>query len=171
MQENTKDLMVDVKEEAEQVSKTVCWFLTEDLQKDVPTGLTPARVERSYPRVLAATSPQQTILARSVHSSHPENPANLSCFPQVPGPGRAGRRLQVVPGRRGRLWPLSVLCRTPSVFRTPSSSRSGSRASSRQNSSTELKHQGRSVSTSDFGSEIGDSENQDPNFRCTYFGV
>ena len=46
--------------------------------------------------------------------------------------------------------------RTPSVSRTPSSSRPGSRASSRQ---------GRAVSTSDFGSEIGDSENQDPNFR------
>ena len=56
MQENTKDLMVEVKEKAEQVSKTVCWFLTEDLQKDVPTSLTPTRVERSYPRVLAATS-------------------------------------------------------------------------------------------------------------------
>ena len=31
MQENTKDLMVDVKEKAEQLSKTVCRFLTEDL--------------------------------------------------------------------------------------------------------------------------------------------
>ena len=31
MQENTKDLMVEVKEEAEQVSKTVCWFLIGDL--------------------------------------------------------------------------------------------------------------------------------------------
>ena len=31
VQENTKDLMVEVKEEAEQESKTVCRFLTEDL--------------------------------------------------------------------------------------------------------------------------------------------
>merc|ERR1712203_1148242 len=56
--------------------------------------------------------------------------------------------------------------RTPSVSRTPNTSRPGSRAgsrvSSRENSSNELK---RIRSTSDYGSEAGDAENQDPNFR------
>ena len=81
MQENTKDLMVEVKEEAEQVSKTVCWFLTEDLQKDVPTSLTPTRVERSYPRVLAATSPHQTILSRLIQHFLNQQFSNLSYIP------------------------------------------------------------------------------------------
>ena len=58
--------------------------------------------------------------------------------------------------------------RTPSVSRTPSRTRPGSRASSisrqNQNSSSDLKIN-RAASTSDIGSEIGDSENQDPNFR------
>merc|ERR1711868_327779 len=53
--------------------------------------------------------------------------------------------------------------RTPSVSRTPSTSRPGSRAGSRQNSATDLKS--KFGSTSDIGSEIGDLENQDPNFR------
>lgn len=45
---------------AEQVTE----FMTDTLQKDVPTGLTPARAERVYPRYLAATSPHQRILER-----------------------------------------------------------------------------------------------------------
>ena len=48
------------------------------------------------------------------------------------------------------------------MSRTPSTSRPGSRAGSRENSSTEMR---RTKSTSDYGSEIGDAENQDPNFR------
>merc|ERR1719425_140404 len=51
--------------------------------------------------------------------------------------------------------------------KTPSTSRPGSQASSRagsrQNSSNDLKS--KSGSTSDIGSEVGDVENQDPNFR------
>lgn len=39
-------------------------FLDEDLWTDIPTGNTPVRREFSYPRVLAATSPHERILAR-----------------------------------------------------------------------------------------------------------
>ncbi|XP_023709668.1 kinesin-like protein Klp61F isoform X3 [Cryptotermes secundus] len=39
-------------------------FLDEDLRKDIPTGNTPMRKEFSYPRVLAATSPHDKILAK-----------------------------------------------------------------------------------------------------------
>ena len=67
VREKTKAVTVEVREEAVEETKTVCRFLSEDLRQDVPTGLTPARVERSYPRVLAATSPHQAILSRSVH--------------------------------------------------------------------------------------------------------
>ena len=70
VREKTNGVVVEVREEAVEESKTVCRFLREDLKQDVPTGLTPARVERSYPRALAATSPQQTILSRSVQSTH-----------------------------------------------------------------------------------------------------
>ena len=41
-------------------------FLSEELRRDVPSGLTPVRVERSFPRVLAATSPHLRILSRLV---------------------------------------------------------------------------------------------------------
>ena len=39
-------------------------FVIESLHKDVPTGTTPARFERSYPRFLAATSPHEKIINR-----------------------------------------------------------------------------------------------------------
>ncbi|XP_069671575.1 kinesin-like protein Klp61F isoform X2 [Periplaneta americana] len=39
-------------------------FLIEDLRKDISTGHTPQRREFSYPRILAATSPHERILAR-----------------------------------------------------------------------------------------------------------
>merc|ERR1719336_3670566 len=156
--------MMEVKEEAEQESKTVCRFLTEDLQKDVPTGLTPARVERSYPRVLAATSPQQTILARfrvqaelAAASKLSLDDADDSGLSQSSGvlsrqsSSNEMRKISPDPalGQRNR---STDARRTPSVPRTPSSSRAGSRATSR------------SRPTSDLGSEIGDRENEDPNF-------
>ena len=52
------------------------------------------------------------------------------------------------------------MSRTPNTSRP--GSRAGSRVSSRENSSNEIK---RIRSTSDYGSEVGDAENQDPNFR------
>lgn len=39
-------------------------FLQESLERDVPTGSTPARTERVYPRYLAATSPHDRIIQR-----------------------------------------------------------------------------------------------------------
>merc|ERR1719430_3096765 len=43
---------------------TVVSFVTEVLQEDQPSGLTPQRAERSFPRYLEATSPHQRILHR-----------------------------------------------------------------------------------------------------------
>ncbi len=41
-------------------------FVMSNLKKDVPTGTTPARIERTYPRFLAATSPHEKIIQRYV---------------------------------------------------------------------------------------------------------
>ncbi|XP_021939166.1 kinesin-like protein Klp61F isoform X2 [Zootermopsis nevadensis] len=48
----------------QQCSQDLDKFLVEELRKDIPTGNTPQRREFSYPRVLAATSPHERILAR-----------------------------------------------------------------------------------------------------------
>ena len=58
------------------------------------------------------------------------------------------------------------MSRTPNTSRP--GSRAGSRVSSRENSSNEIK---RIRSTSDYGSEVGDAENQDPNFRWASFSL
>eukprot|EP00088_Acartia_fossae_P034134 TRINITY_DN3500_c0_g1_i10.p1 TRINITY_DN3500_c0_g1~~TRINITY_DN3500_c0_g1_i10.p1 ORF type:complete len:728 (-),score=254.95 TRINITY_DN3500_c0_g1_i10:261-2444(-) len=39
-------------------------FALESLQRNLPTGTTPGRIERSYPRYLAATSPHERIIKR-----------------------------------------------------------------------------------------------------------
>ncbi len=41
-------------------------FVVSNLKKDVPTGATPGRIERTYPRFLAATSPHEKIIQRYV---------------------------------------------------------------------------------------------------------
>ena len=61
---NTKDIILGLQSKMTEEREAVTRFLQEVLQEDVPSGLTPARVERSYPRYLAATSPHQTILSR-----------------------------------------------------------------------------------------------------------
>jgi len=54
----------EVRASTEAAEAQVCEFLTSSLQRDVPTGSTPARTERVYPRYLAATSPHLRILER-----------------------------------------------------------------------------------------------------------
>ena len=61
---NTKDIILGLQSKMTEEREAVTRFLQEVLQEDAPSGLTPARVERSYPRYLAATSPHQTILSR-----------------------------------------------------------------------------------------------------------
>jgi len=69
--ENTADLMTRTSESEAAVQQ----FLCESLQRDIPTGRTPARTERTYPRFLAATSPHQRILDRYRQASESANVA------------------------------------------------------------------------------------------------
>merc|ERR1712025_635332 len=61
---NARDLVANPQSMVTQEKETVSSFVTKVLQEDQPTGLTPVRVERSYPRYLAATSPHERILNR-----------------------------------------------------------------------------------------------------------
>ena len=61
---NTKDIITGLQSKLVEEKDAVTSFIRNDLQEDVPSGLTPARVERSYPRYLAATSPHQKIITR-----------------------------------------------------------------------------------------------------------
>ena len=64
LQSNGKEMVQCTESLITQREEEVQRFLSEVLQEDKPTGLTPARVERSYPRTLAATSPHERILNR-----------------------------------------------------------------------------------------------------------
>ena len=55
LQSNGKEMVQCTESLITQREEEVQRFLSEVLQEDKPTGLTPARVERSYPRTLAAT--------------------------------------------------------------------------------------------------------------------
>jgi kinesin family protein 11 len=61
----------------QQCSQDMDKFLDEELQKDIPAGDTPQRRDFSYPRVFAATSPHERILARF-------HEANGAIIPQFP---------------------------------------------------------------------------------------
>merc|ERR1719427_587588 len=174
--ENTKDIVTNLQSRITEEKETVSNFVTDVLQEDQPTGMTPARTERSYPRYLAATSPHERILNRfraqaelaSVAARLPlddsdDGDSMISGSTNIGSLSRnnsSGDVRKISPG---------VLSRQNSndPRKTPSTSRPGSqassRASSRQNSSNDLKS--KFGSTSDIGSEVGDVENQDPNFR------
>jgi len=174
---NTKDIIVGIQSKVTEEKENVTKFIREVLQQDVPSGLTPARIERSYPRHLAATSPHDKIIHRFREQAELSRAARLaleesdddSVISETTGAGSLSRQNSI--GDVKKISPETGIQRsnstdskrTPSVSRTPSTSRPGSRAGSRQNSSTELKS--KFGSTSDIGSEIGDLENQDPNFR------
>ena len=88
---STEKMILCIKEDVVAEKEMVRKFLTSDLKRDVPTGQTPGRVERSYPRVLAATSPHNSILSRFV-TNISNVPLFISfLFFKVPSPGRAGR--------------------------------------------------------------------------------
>merc|ERR1719419_846351 len=187
---NTKDIIVGIRSKVAEEQENVTSFLRTTLKQDVPSGLTPARIERSYPRYLAATSPHEKIISRfraqaelqaAARLAHDDSGDDDSMISASSGSGSMSRhnsssdvrkvtpdlsRSNSTENRR----PPSVTrdTRGSSSSRTPSTSRDqvsrpGSRAGSRQNSSSELKS--KFGSTSDIGSEIGDAENQDPNFR------
>ena len=59
---NAKELVTNLQSKITQEKESS--FVTEVLQEDQPTGMTPARVKRSYPRYLAATIPHERILNR-----------------------------------------------------------------------------------------------------------
>merc|ERR1719186_579676 len=61
MDTHTSVLVARVKEGLDGFKAGVTNFLTEELVQDKPTGLTPARADRPFPRYLAATSPHQRI--------------------------------------------------------------------------------------------------------------
>ena len=61
---NTKDIIIGLQSKVVEEKETVSSFIRDDLKEDVPSGLTPARVERPYPRYLAATSPHEKIISR-----------------------------------------------------------------------------------------------------------
>ncbi|EFN72909.1 Bipolar kinesin KRP-130 [Camponotus floridanus] len=50
--------------ELHSIQEKIGKFLLEDLRRDTPTGLTPAKKEYHYPRCLAATSPHERIIQR-----------------------------------------------------------------------------------------------------------
>jgi len=173
---NTRDLVVNLQTRVTQEKETVTSFVTDVLQEDHPTGLTPVRVERSYPRYLAATSPHERILNRfraqaelaSVAARLPLDDSDDGDS-MISGSTNTGSLSRNNSSGDVRKVSPEVLSRQNSndPRKTPSTSRPGSqansRAGSRQNSSNDLKS--KSGSTSDIGSEVGDVENQDPNFR------
>ena len=61
-EDNCEQLRLRSQEQQDKVRR----FLVEQLQRDVPTGSTPGRTERTYPRYLAATSPHHRIIERWV---------------------------------------------------------------------------------------------------------
>ena len=69
LESNGKEMVECTESLVAQREEEVQRFLSEVLQEDKPTGLTPARVERNYPRILAATSPHERILNRQVSYS------------------------------------------------------------------------------------------------------
>jgi len=169
----TKELFLGVKEHVVEKKEVVRRFLSEELRRDVPSGLTPARVERSFPRVLAATSPHLRILSRfrvqaelnaaskfSLDDTDDSGVAQSTGTLSRQSSSNEIRKISPDPAGNQRHHSTDAR-RTPSVSRTPSSSRASSRANSRSRSGLRQK----SVSTSDIGSEIGDQENDDPNFR------
>jgi len=162
-----------VKEKVLDEKSNVVSFVSDVLQEDQPTGRTPARVERSYPRYLAATSPHEKLLSRfraqaeheSVAARLPLDDSDDSLYSGSTSQGPLSRNNSRNDVRKA----------SPEVFsrqssnesrKTPSVSRSGSQASSRsgsrQNSSSDLKV--KFGSTSDIGSEV-ENENRDPSFR------
>jgi len=170
---NTKDIIIGLQSKVVEEKEAVSSFIRDDLQEDVPSGLTPARVERPYPRYLAATSPHDKIVSRYREQAALAAAARLALDESDDGDSVASASTGPVLSRQnslGESTPETGLSRansteakrTPSVSRTPSNSRPGSRAASRENSSNEMR---RTKSTSEYGSEIGDAENQDPNFR------
>merc|ERR1719242_2232686 len=173
---STTNMTLELGGDVLQTKGTVRSFLVSELRKCEPTGLTPGRVVRSYPRELAATSPHQSILSRfrvqaelaaaSKFSLDDTDDSGLSQSSGALSRQSSSTEIRKIsPNPVGNQRHRSTdTRRTPSVSRTPSSSRAGSRASSRsrQHTNVDLK---KSVSTSDIGSEIGDQENEDPNFR------
>jgi len=176
---NAKDVMSNIQSKITMEKDTVSTFVTEVLQEDQPTGSTPARVERSYPRYLEATSPHERILSRfRAQAEHASVAARLPLDDSDDGDSlisgstnctNTGSLSRNNSSGDVRKVSPEVLFRQNSneSRKTPSTSRPGSqsssRAGSRQNSSCDLKS--KFGSTSDIGSEIGDQENQDPNFR------
>jgi len=171
-----KELATSLQSKITQEKETVSSFVTDVLQEDQPTGLTPARVDRSYPRYLAATSPHERILNRfRAQAEHASVAARLPLDDSDDGDSLISGSTNTSSLSRNnstgdvRKVSPEVLFRQNSneSRKTPNTSRpgsqAGSRAGSRQNSSNDLKS--KFGSTSDIGSEIGDMENQDPNFR------
>jgi len=185
---NTKDTILGIRSKVTEEQENVTNFLRTTLKQDVPSGLTPARVERSYPRYLAATSPHEKIISRfkaqaelqaarlaledsgdedsmisSSSGSMSRNNSSTDVRKITPDISRSNSTEKRTPSvTRDTRSGCTSSSRTPSTSRDQVS-RPGSRAGSRQNSSSELKS--KFGSTSDIGSEIGDAENQDPNFR------
>ena len=62
--EEASGMKFNVKEKVLEEKSNVISFVSDVLQEDQPTGRTPSRVERSYPRYLAATSPHEKLLSR-----------------------------------------------------------------------------------------------------------
>jgi len=154
--------------------ETVVSFVTEVLREDQPTGLTPQRTERSFPRYLEATSPHQRILHR--FRSQAEAAVVAARLPledsdnedSVVSSDALSRESSDGEIKVRRPSPQDAISRQGSAegVKQRSESQSSSRSSSRQNSSNDLKTSvARASVTSDIGSEIYDQENQDPNFR------
>merc|ERR1719430_2134425 len=153
---------------------TVVSFVTEVLQEDQPSGLTPQRTERSFPRYLEATSPHQRILHR--FRSQAEAAVVAARLPledsdnddSVVSSNALSRESSDGEIKLRRTSPQDAISRQGATegVKQRSESQTSSRSSSRQNSSNDLKTSvARASVTSDIGSEINDQENQDPNFR------
>merc|ERR1712088_677176 len=154
--------------------ETVVSFVTEVLREDQPTGLTPQRMERSFPRYLEATSPHQRILHR--FRSQAEAAVVAARLPLEDSDTEDSALSSNALSRESsdgdikikRASPQDAISRQRSTEgkKQRSESQTSSRSSSRQNSSHDLKAAvARASVTSDIGSEIADQENQDPNFR------
>lgn len=62
--EKASGMKSNVKEKVLEEKSNVVSFVSDVLQEDQPTGRTPSRIERTYPRHLAATSPHEKLLSR-----------------------------------------------------------------------------------------------------------
>jgi len=161
LKELTEERYCELKERLQEQETNVLGFLEQDLQKDIPSGKTPARTERSYPRFLAATSPHQRILERYRQTAEVNVAARL---PLDVDDDDDDSVISASTQNTEQAEKISRQNSSSSMTSNVSSRRGNTRSVSREHSA-EFKPKSRSVagSVSDLGSLASeDTENRDP---------